>query len=170
MKESYKDIRKLLEQFMTARDAGQMTEDIRQADSLLSSVPAVRASEETLDAIRDKVHRCLAARQTRTVHIRIERYFAAVAALVLIAALAFVFFKINLPAKQIGALPSLAVTMIWDDNLAADTELTNQFDQLTGQMDKVNQVATQWLNENSSLTVEVEDIEQIALNTDFWKG
>jgi hypothetical protein len=37
-------------------------------------------------------------------------------------------------------------------------------------MDKINQAATQWLDENSNLTVEVENLEQVASSTDFWKG
>jgi hypothetical protein len=167
MRESHEDIRKLLEQFMTDQEAGQMTDDIRQADSLLSSIPAVKVSEQTLAAIRDKVHKRLAARQTRTVHIRIEKYFAVVAAMVLFVALAGIFFIGNKPDPTISVTKLVA---IWDDNLAVDDKLTNKFDQLTGQMDKINQTSTQWLDENSNLSVEVDNLETIATNTDFWKG
>ena len=148
MKESYKDIRELLEQFLPAQEAGQMSDDIRQADSLLSSVPAPKVSEQTLAAIRDRVHRRLAARQTRIVHIRIEKYFAAIAAMVLIAVLAFVFFSSNQRVKPSSPIKGLAA--IWNDNLAVDTDLTDQYNQVTGQLDKVNQSATEWLQENSN--------------------
>ncbi len=167
MKESYEDIRKLLEQFTSGQEAGQMTDDIRQADKLLSDIPAVKVSEQTLTAIRDKVRRHLAARQTRTVRFQTERYFAAVAAMILIAVLAFVFYDIH--RRDVKTLPLIA-SKIWNDNLAADTELTNKFDQLTGQLDKVDQTDAQWLDENSNLTVEVDKIEAITMSTDFWKG
>lgn len=169
MKESYKDIQELLERFLPAQQAGQMTDDIRQADKLLSSIPAVKVSDQALAAIRDRVGRRLAAGHTRTVHIRIEKYFAAIAAMVLIAVLAFVFFDIN---QRSGAhLPQLAARMeIWNDNVTTDTKLTNQFDQLTSQFEKVNQTATEWLDENSNLTVEVDNLEAVAMSTDFWKG
>lgn len=162
MKESYEDIRKLLEQFTSGQEAGQMTDDIRQADALLSSVPAANISQETLAAIQNKVHRRLAVRRARILH---QRYFAAVAAMILIAVLSFVFFVKNNP----GHLTTLAA-MDWNDDLTVDTKLTNQFEQLTGQMDKLNHTATQWLEENPSLKVEVENLESIATNTDFWKG
>lgn len=169
MKESYEDIRKLLEQFMSAQEAGQMTDDIRQADNLVSSVPAPKVSEETLAAIRGMVHKRLAAGHRQTVRVRMEKYFAAVAAIVLIAVLTFVYFDNNQRSRK--NLPQLAARMkIWNDNISTDTELTNQFDQLTGQLDNVNQTATQWLEENSNLTLEVDNLEAIAMNTDFWKG
>jgi hypothetical protein len=167
MKESYEDIRKLLEQFTSGQEAGQMTDDIRQADALLSSVPAANISQETLAAIQDKVRRRLAARQTRTVRFQTERYFAAVAAMILIAVLAFVFYDIH--RRDMKTLPLIA-SKIWNDNLAADIELTNKFDQLTGQLDKVNQTGAQWLDENSNLAVEVDNLEAITMSTDFWKG
>jgi hypothetical protein len=157
MKESYEDIRKLLEQFMTAGQAGQMTDDIRRSDSLLSAVPAVKVSQETLAAIQHKVHRRIAARHAHILH---QKYFAAAAAMILIAILSFVFLIDNKPL----------MAMDWNDELSVDTKLASQYDQLTGQMDKINQAATQWLDENSNLTVEVENLEQVASSTDFWKG
>jgi hypothetical protein len=166
MKESYEDIQKLLEQFTSGQDAGQMTDDIRQADSLLASVPAVKVSDNTLAAIHARVQKHLTSRHTHTVRIRIEKYILAVAAMVFIAVLVGVVFNTQ---TNNGPLPPLAST-IWNDSLATDTNLTNQYDQLTGQMDKINQTATQWLEENSNLSVEIENLEAIATNTDFWKG
>jgi hypothetical protein len=162
MKESYENIRKLLEQFLSEQEAGQMTDDIRQADALLSSVPAAGISQGTLEAIQEKVHRRLAVRRAHTLH---QRYFSAVAAMILIAVLSFVFFIENNP----GHLTTLAA-MDWNDDLTVDTKLANQFDQLTGQMDKLNQTATQWLEGNSNLSAEIDSLETIAANTDFWKG
>jgi hypothetical protein len=156
MKESYEDIRKLFEQFTDGQEAGQMTDDIRQADSLLSSVPAAKVSKETLAAIQSRVRRRLMVRRARIV----QRYFAAAAAMILVAVLSFVFFVDSKPA----------MAMDWNDDLTVDTKLATQFDQVTGQMEKLNQTATQWLDENSNLTVEVENLEQVASNTDFWKG
>jgi hypothetical protein len=156
MKESYEDIRKLLKQFTSGQEAGQMTDDIRQADALLSSVPAANISQETLAEIQNRVRRRLVVRRTRIA----QRYFAAVAAILLVAVLSFVFFVDNKPA----------MAMDWNDDLTVDTKLANQFDQLTGQMDKLNQAAIQWLEDNSNLSVEIDNLETIAANTDFWKG
>jgi len=157
MKETYEDIQKLLEQFTSGQEARQMTDDIRQADSLLSSVPAPRVSKETVAAIQNKVRKRLAARRAHVLH---QRYFTAVAAILLVAVLSFVFFVDNKPA----------IAMDWNDELAVDNKLAAQFDQVSGQMEKLNQTATQWLEDNSALTVEVENLETVAANTDFWKG
>jgi len=174
MKESYEDIRKILEQFMNTQTAGQMAKDIRQADSLLSAVPAAKTSEETLAAIREKVHCRLAAYRVRNLRIRIEKYVAAVAATILIAVLVGVFFRTHQPTGQNQRPLPLAAASLWNDSFAADNdpvgELTTKVEQLTGQIDTVNQTAIQWLEENSGLTVEIENLEKIALNADFWKG
>jgi hypothetical protein len=166
MKESYADIQKMLEQFVDMQSAGQMAEDIRQADGLLSAVPAVEVSGETLAAIREKVHRRLAVRKIRVWTVRIEQFAAAAAAVILIGVLGWVFYKSYQPVGQKG-LTSVALASIWNDEPVST--LNGKIETLTDQVESV-QTATQWLDENSGLTVEIENLEQVALNTEFWKG
>jgi hypothetical protein len=163
MKETSQDIQKILEQFMDAQTAGQMTEDIRRADELLSAAAAVKVREEILAAIREKVHRRLAIRKVRIVRIRIEKFVTAAAAIIIVAVLAGVFFN-----NQRAAAPGGTFAAIWNDTDVS--ALKGKVETLSNQMDKVDQTAVQWLDENSGLTVEVENLEEVALNTEFWKG
>lgn len=161
MKETSQDIQRILEQFLDAQTAGQMAEDIRRADELLSGAAVVKVRDETLAAIREKVHRRLAVRKIRTVRIRIEKFVTAAAAIIIVAVLAGVFFN---NSQQ----TSISVSSIWNDT---DVSVLNgKVETLSSQMDKVDQTAVQWLDENSGLTVEVENLEEVALNTEFWKG
>ena len=81
MKESYQDIQKLLEQFMTVQEAGQMTDDIRQADGLLSSVPNPKVSKATIETIQNRIRKRLAVQRATVTH---QRYYMAVAAMVML--------------------------------------------------------------------------------------
>jgi hypothetical protein len=166
MKETSQDIQSILEQFMDTQTAGQMTEDIRRADALMSAAPAVKVRDETLAAIRDKVHRRLAVRKIRTVRIRIEKFVTAAAAIIIVAVLAGVFFS-----SQQAVIPggkTLTALSLWNDTDVS--ALKGKVETLSNQMDKVDQTAVQWLDENSGLTVEVDNLEEVALNTEFWKG
>jgi hypothetical protein len=166
MKETSQDIQKILEQFMDARTAGQMAEDIQRADELMSAAGAVKVREETVTAIRDKVHRRLAVRKIRIVRIRIEKFVTAAAAIIIVAVLVGVFFNSQRPVIPGGV--TLTASSIWNDTDVS--ALKGKVETLSSQMDKVDQTAVQWLDENSGLTVEVENLEEVALNTEFWKG
>jgi len=165
MKETSQDIQRMLEQFVDAQTAGQMAEDIRRADELMSAAGVVKVREETLAAIRDKVHRRLAVRKIRTVRIRIEKFVMAAAAIIVVAVLAGVFFRSQ---EATGPGGTLAASSIWNDTDVST--LKGKVETLSNQMDKVDQTAVQWLDENSGLAVEVENLEEVALNTEFWKG
>jgi len=166
MKETSQDIQKILEQFVDAQTAGQMAEDIRRADELMSAAGAVKVRDETLAAIREKVHRRLAVRKIHVVRIRIEKFVTAAAAIIIVAVLAGVFFNSQRDVIPVGA--TLATSSIWNDTDVST--LKGKVETLSNQMDKVDQTAVQWLDENSGLTVEVENLEEVALNTEFWKG
>jgi hypothetical protein len=166
MKETSQDIQKILEQFMDTQTAGRMVEDIQRADKLLSSVGAVKVRDESLAAIREKVHRRLAARKIRNIRIRMEKFVMAAAAIIIVAVLAGVFFNSQRNVVSVGE--TLTTSSIWND--ADVSVLKGKVETLSSQMDKVGQTAVQWLDENSGLTVEVDNLEEVALNTEFWKG
>jgi hypothetical protein len=167
MKETSQDIQKILEQFVDTQTAGQMAEDIQRADELMSAAGAVKVRDETLAAIREKVHFRLAARKIRTMRIRIEKFITAAAAIIIVAVLAGVFFNSQRAVAPGGVVLTEPVS-IWNDTDVS--ALKGKVETLSSQMDKVDQTAVQWLDENSGLTVEVENLEEVALNTEFWKG
>jgi hypothetical protein len=166
MKETSQDIQRILEQFLDAQTAGQMTEDIRRADELMSAAGTLKVRDETLAAIREKVHRRLAVRKTHTMRIRIEKFVTAAAAIIVVAVLAGVFFRSQQAVIPVG--DRLVTSFIWNDTDVST--LKGKVETLSNQMDKVDQTAVQWLDENSGLAVEVDNLEEVALNTEFWKG
>jgi len=169
MKENNHDIQKLLERFVDAQTAGQMAEDIGRADAMLSAIPAVQVSEQALAAIRGKVRTRLAIRKIHRTRIRIEKFVTAAAAIIVVAVLAGIFFN------SLGPIPPidnpLTASSLWNDTESDPVGvLSGKVETLSTQMDKVDHTAVQWLDENSGLTVEVESLEEVALNTEFWKG
>ncbi|MBM4102979.1 MAG: hypothetical protein FJ263_02865 [Planctomycetes bacterium] len=166
MKETSQDIQRILEQFVDAQTAGRMVEDIQRADELMSAAATVKVRDEMVAAIREKVHRRLAARKIRNIRIRIEKFVIAAAAIIIVAVLAEVFFNSQQDVIPVGG--ALTTLSIWNDTDVS--VLKGQVETLSNQMDKVDQTAVQWLDENNGLTVEVDNLEEVALNTEFWKG
>jgi len=163
MKETSEQLNTLLEQFADKQTAGQMSEDIRQADQLLTSIPAPTVSLQTLRSIKSQVHGHLAAK----LRLRTRAWLASAAGIALIVGGTF-FVRTHQPVIPTESVQIALASAIWDDDSLGP--LQYQVESIAGQVESLNGQSEVWFEEDAGLGAEIDDLQTIALTTDFWKG
>jgi hypothetical protein len=170
MKETPEQLKILLRQFADDHSAEPMAEDIRQADHLLASIPCPEVSGQSLSAIKTQVRNHLKVRS----HQRIRVWLTSSAAAILLLAGTILFLKNNPPALPEHLTASASAAYLWSDGIIADDDpvgtLKTQIETIAGQIETVQKQNTSWFDDENSLASEIQDLQTIAANTDFWKG
>jgi hypothetical protein len=181
-------IEQLLSGFMDRCEAEQAAEDIRAGDNLFAQYPAPPVSRQAIERIR-----CRAAKQTRMHRLLGGLSFAgsAVAAAVVMVVLLHGFQtppavlqdqRISLqdqtagPQSHIAAVTSMekARTQNLWSRLASHESLIQIDQELTDVADSINAMTSEsygdLVNTLKIDMLELEELELITANTDFWKG
>ncbi len=172
MKEDKNELKSLIEQFMDSQEAAQMAQEIEEAQEMLAAMPAPRLSDPSLEALKQRVSRRLAV-PARTVRpaATIRFYLSAAAALIL-ATVGWVVFSNQKTEIPTDLLASAA--HIWEDSSASDDNPVNtlmaKIEAVAGQVESIQDKPLKWFEDDSNLSTEIESLEVIASNTDFWKG
>ena len=171
MKETRKQLNKLIRDFYDESESAQIARDIEEADSLLAScdIPTPRA--EVIEHIKQRMIRRSAAMHRKTIVLR--SMLTAVAACLLIGAglLWILGYQISPqpPGNTAGlALKSEVLQEFFSDDTTA--EIASYLDEISDELYTVDTSGwgSPWQQELDA----VEEIEEMDLltNTDFWKG
>lgn len=156
-----------LRQFMDETQARQVQDDVAFADALFARVPVPSLRPKVLAAIETQVHRKLKHRR----HLHIARKLAsiaAVAAVVLLAGLHALYSPSN------GFDTPFVQATIWDDTLyaaALDADpIERELDDLVQSMHTFDDGIYEPADAFSPDLMELQEIESLTEDTDFWKG
>lgn len=174
MKEKPEQLNHLLRQFTDEQDAKQMAEDIQFADRLFTAIPSPAVSPQTLQAIKSQVRRHLTVKS----QFRMRILLTSAAAAILLAAGTIFFIKSTQAPdlRQFSGAPLAAAAFLWPDNINSESEddpvglLRSEIDSLTGQVDSLQRRTPTWFEDDNGLSAEIQNLNAIATNTDFWKG
>jgi hypothetical protein len=161
------NLRKLLERFMSAREAEAAAEELRAGEEILRAHPAPEPDREVILGIKLEIASKL-SRKPRIVH-RLYRFTATAAAVIVVALL-----MIHGRAPQTDPSLShaaLVPTFIWEsDDLSADdmqlAYLTSEIEQIEAQVRALE--AGEDLDVGTNTLDEVE-MELMHINIGFWK-
>lgn len=172
MKENKNELKALIEQFMDSQEAARMAEEIEEAQEMLAAMPAPRLSEQSLDAIKQRVSRRLAV-PARTIRPAATiRFYLSAAAALLLATVGWVMLSNQKTTLPVDLLASTA--HIWEDSTTSDSDPVNtlmtKIEAVAGQVESVQGKNLKWFEDDSNLSTEIESLEVIASSTDFWKG
>ncbi|MEN6308093.1 MAG: hypothetical protein ABFD91_10090 [Anaerohalosphaeraceae bacterium] len=172
MKENKNDLKALIEQFMDSQEAARMAEEIEEAQEMLVAMPAPRLSDQSLDALKQRVSRRLAV-PARTIRPAATiRFYLSSAAALLLATVGWVMLSNQKTAIPVDLLASTA--HIWEDNATSDSDPVNtlmtKIEAVAGQVESIQGKNLKWFEDDSNLSTEIESLEVIASSTDFWKG
>ena len=155
------DLEQLLSGFLNEAETRQAAADIRLGDGLLSEYPAPQPDARLLEDIKAKVNRSLATGRKRLYWVR--QTVATAAAVIVIASVLLLW-----PGG--GTTPVYAdTTGLWDD--AAITALRAEMDAVLDTM--ISLESDEYGFEEGAgnfAEVELEELEMVATNDDFWKG
>ena len=152
------NLERLLSGFLNEVEARQAAADIRLGEGLLSENPAPLPDARLLDEIKTKVGRSLATGRKRVYWVR--RAVAAAAVIVV----ASVLLLWPGPQQSFAGNDDL-----WDDK--AITSLRAEIDAVLDTMISIS--ADEYgFDEGAGdfAEVELEELEMVAMNDDFWKG
>ncbi|MBN2512176.1 MAG: hypothetical protein JXB18_04500 [Sedimentisphaerales bacterium] len=172
MKENKNELKALIEQFMDSQEAARMAEEIQETQEMLAAMPAPRLSDQSLDALKQRVSRRLAV-PVRTVRPAATiRFYLSAAAVLLLATVGWVMFSSQKPAVPTDLIASTA--HIWEDSATSDNDPVNtlmtKIEAVAGQVESIQGKTLKWFEDDSNLSTEIESLEVIASSTDFWKG
>ena len=147
--------------FFNEAEARQAATDLRMGDGLLSEYPARQPNARLLEEIKTEVSRSLAAGRRRAYWVR--RAVATAAAVIVIASVLLVW-------PGAGTTPVYADTAgLWDD-----TAITNLRAEMDAVLDTMISLETDEYGFDEGAgdfaEVELEELEMVATNDDFWKG
>lgn len=169
MIDNKENLKELVSNFFGSAQASQIKRDIELGDEIFRKYPAPRPSEKVLGTIRNRIAVELAhSKRTRAVFLTLGKV-AAVAAVVIVTALAGLMFF----ASDSGDMPALAKHIWHDDTLEADTQLLALKAQVDEIADQIQQIRLDESGEDDDVDIaqwEIEEMEMVANNTDFWKG
>ena len=153
------NLEQLLGGFLNETEARQAAADIRLGDGLLSEYPAPLPNARLLEEIKTKISRSLATGGRRVYWVR--RAFAVAAAVMVIASALLLW-----PGPQQSFAGS---GDMWDD--AAITSLRAEIDAVLDTMIAI-EADEYGFDEGAGdfAEVELEELEMVAMNDDFWKG
>jgi len=155
------NLEQLLGGFMNEVEAHEAAADIHRGDELLSEYPAPLPNAHLLEEIKAEVSRSLAAGRKRVYWVR--RVVAVAAAVIIIASVMLLW-------HGGGTTPVYPGTAgLWDDT--AITNLRAEMDAVLDTM--ISLEADEYgFDEGAGdfAEVELEELEMVATNDDFWKG
>ena len=155
------NLEQLLGGFLNETEARQAAADIRLGEGLLSEYPARRPDARLLEEIKTKISNSLATGRKRVSWIR--QAVATAAAMIVIASVLLLW-----PGG--GTTPVYADTAsLWDD--AAIADLRAEIDVVLDTMIAI-EADEYGFDEGAGdfAEVELEELEMVATNDDFWKG
>ncbi len=159
------NLEELLGAFLGEAEAGAAAADIRRGDHLLNEYPAPQPDARLLEEIKVKVGESLgAAAAARRRGYWIGRAVAVAAAVIVIASVLFLSPSGQGPATAVAGTDGL-----WDD--AAITSLRAEIDAVLDTMISIS--ADEYgFDEGADdfAEAELDELEMVATNDDFWKG
>lgn len=177
MKYKNENLEQLLNQFVDQSRSQSMAEDIRQADRLMDRYPVGSVRPQTIEQIKQSV------RHERLKHRRLYseiKWISSVAAIVFIVLFAglYAVFSGNENKTVVpegGFAQAVAFKGYWSDIpyedsvvIEIDQELTNVAEMLdTVEMETFEPVHTIQVE---LIEMELDEIESLTENTEFWKG
>ena len=169
MIENKENLEELLSNFYSSSEVSQVNRDIESGDEIFRSNPAPGPDEQLLVTIKNRIAVDLARdERNRIVFLTIGKA-AAVAAVVIVTALIGLMFSLH----ESSDMPVLA-KHIWQDNtLEADPQLLTLKVQVDEIAEQIRQIRLDELDEDDDVDTiqwEIEEMEMVANNTDFWKG
>ncbi|RKY06009.1 MAG: hypothetical protein DRP66_09660 [Planctomycetota bacterium] len=156
------NLEQLLGGFLNEAEARRAAADIRLGEEILSEYPAPQPDARLLEEIKTKVSRSLGAAATARRRLYwVRRAVAAAAAVIIIASVLLLW-----PAPQQSFAGSGDV---WDD--AAIAGLRAEIDAVLDTMISI-ETDEYGFDEGADdfAEVELEELEMVATNDDFWKG
>ncbi len=156
------NLEQLLEGFLNEVEAREAAADIRLGEGLLSEYPARQPDARLVEEIKAEVSRSLETAATARRRVYWVRRAVAVAAAVIVVASVLLLW----PAPQQSFAGSAD---LWDD--AAITSLRAEIDAVLDTMISI-EADGYGFDEGAGdfAEVELEELEMVAMNDDFWKG
>ena len=161
MNENKENLNELLSDFFDPAEASQIKRDIEQGDEVFRNYPAPEPNKELVDAIKVRMAGELARRRERKPLSVVLRRAVAVAAVFIVISLAGLIF--------FGNGDDDIYANIWQD----DTQLLALMAQVDEIADQIQQIRLDEFGEDDDADIaqwEIEEMEMVANNTDFWKG
>ena len=161
MNENKENLNELLSDFFDPAEASQIKRDIEQGDEVFRNYPAPEPNKELVDAIKVRMAGELARRRERKpVSVVLRRAVAVAAVFIVISLAGLIFF---------GNGDDDIYANIWQD----DTQLLALMAQVDEIADQIQQIRLDEFGEDDDADIaqwEIEEMEMVANNTDFWKG
>lgn len=164
------NLEELLLQFMDRNQAIETAHEISDADRLFDLHPLPALSKDRLSSVQAKV--CLVIEQRRRRALEIRWFAASAAAAVLLAGL----YILNQADKSIPHDTSgyYAVALNWNRISRSDdsplSRIENELRDVAESMKSLSEGTFKPVNTLSLDTMELDEIESLVRNTEFWKG
>jgi hypothetical protein len=166
------NIELLLRQFMDQAAAEQAAQELHAGDRLFDEFPAPRPDAQTVEALRSKIRHEL----QKPHHASAVFSWLAMAAAIIIVFLAGVYTLAPKPLPKTVSSPPVYVASnsgnLWNQ-LSSHATLLSIDRELTDVAESIDAIESENKGTTNILTVdllELEELELITLNTDFWKG
>lgn len=164
MIEKKENLDKLLLSFFDPAQGSQIKRDIEQGDEVFCKYPGPAPDEELVVAIKRGISDELARkRERKPVFVVLSRAVAVAAVFIILTLAGLMFFT-----SDSGDTRPLAQD-IWQDDLQL-LDLKAQVDEIA---DQIRQIRLDEFGDDDDVDFaqwEIEDMEMVANNTDFWKG
>lgn len=161
MNENKENLNELLSDIFDPAEASQIKRDIEQGDEVFRNYPAPEPNKELVDAIKVQMAGELARRrEIKPISVVLRRAVAVAAVFIVIALAGLIFF---------GNGDDDLSANIWQD----DTQLLALMAQVDEIADQIQQIRLDEFDEDDNVDTaqwEIEEMEMVANNTDFWKG
>lgn len=164
MFEKNEKLEDILSSFLTDEDAVQAADDIRLGDRIFRDNTPPLPSEELLNSIKMQVSAKLASRRISPVARWARRSVSAAAAIVIIGLATSIFFPGN------GGEEAFAGPVGWWENEGIKT-MDAEMDEVLDRLIAISQ--EEYYIDDSEIDfdeMELDEIEMVATNDDFWKG
>jgi len=170
MKKKEENIEQLISLFADKAQGLRIVREVEQAEVLLAASCQLQPSAAALEAVKQKVKDRLAGRQRHKLY---ARFWVGAAACATLAALAGLMYFDNMknPAAPSAAGGNInGLSAIWSESDAAMATLMQQIETIADELEAGGLKWGQTEGVHSRLTSEVENLELVATNLDFWKG
>jgi hypothetical protein len=165
------EIKKLLEQFMEAKQAGESAEDIFHGERLLGEHPAPEPDWELIRNVKTAIRMRLAEEQTRPNRVQILLKAVSIAAVLAIVSLLGTLILNQTTPEPIEVAGSSTNQVLWesDDIFAGDNNLMvldTELKQIQSELRTLKRGGTE-----SNVARELYDIESelVVFASDFWE-
>ncbi|MBP8605049.1 MAG: hypothetical protein KBI46_04290 [Phycisphaerae bacterium] len=165
-------LEELLLQFMDRKQAVEAAREISDADRLFDAQPLPALSRDRLSAVQAKIRLAIEQQRRRASEIR---WFSAAASIVA-AALLVGLYVLNQADKDIQIPASLyyATALDWNRMNRSDdsalSQIENELRDVAESMKSLSEDTFKPVNTLSLDTMELDEIESLVRNTEFWKG